>query len=72
MVTWCVQRQDFLKVSTAHKVWTSEYRGLTEARENIGRYLEEYNYDRPHRGVENRTPHEAFALMPRISRQFDV
>ncbi len=42
------------------EVWTSEYRSLTEARENVGRYLEEYNHDRPHRGVENRTPHEAF------------
>lgn len=42
------------------EVWTSEYRSLPEARENIGRYLEEYNHDRPHRGVENRTPHEAF------------
>jgi putative transposase len=42
------------------EVWTSEYRSLAEARENIGRYLEEYNHDRPHRGVENRTPHEAF------------
>ena len=42
------------------EVWTSEYRSLMEARENISRYLEEYNHDRPHRGVENRTPHEAF------------
>jgi transposase InsO family protein len=42
------------------EVWTSDYRSLSEARENISRYLEEYNHDRPHRGVENRTPHEAF------------
>jgi len=42
------------------EVWTSEYRSLAEARENIGRYLEEYNHDRPHRGVDNRTPHEAY------------
>jgi putative transposase len=42
------------------EVWTSEYRSLTEARESIGRYLTEYNQDRPHRGVGNRTPHEAF------------
>jgi len=27
------------------EVWTSEYRSLNEARENIGRYLEEYNHD---------------------------
>jgi integrase-like protein len=42
------------------EVWTSEYRSLAEARENIVRYLEEYNHDRPHRGVENRAPHKAF------------
>ena len=27
---------------------------------SIARWIEEYNHDRPHRGVENRTPHEAF------------
>ncbi len=42
------------------EVWTQEYRSLTEARENIGRYLQEYNHDWPHRGLANRTPHEAF------------
>jgi len=42
------------------EVWTSEYRSLGEARENIGRYLTEYNHDRPHHGVGNRTPNEAF------------
>ena len=42
------------------EVWTSEYRTLEEARASIARWIEEYNYDRPHRGVENRTPHEAF------------
>jgi len=42
------------------EVWPSEYRSLGEARESIGRYLEEYNHDRPHHGVGNRTPHEAF------------
>jgi transposase InsO family protein len=42
------------------EVWTSVYRSLNEARENIGRYLEEYNHDRPHRGVDNRTPNETF------------
>ena len=42
------------------EVWTSEYRSLSEARENIGRYLAEYNHDRPHYGVGNRTPNEAY------------
>ena len=27
---------------------------------SIGRWIQEYNHDRPHRGVGNRTPHEAF------------
>jgi putative transposase len=42
------------------EVWTAEYRTLEEARTSIARWIEEYNHDRPHRGVENRTPHEAF------------
>jgi putative transposase len=42
------------------EVWTAEYRSLEEARASIARWIEEYNHDRPHRGVANRTPHEAF------------
>jgi len=42
------------------EVWTAEYRSLEEARASIAAWIEEYNHDRPHRGVENRTPHEAF------------
>jgi len=41
------------------EVWTSEYRSLEEARASIARWIQECNYDRPHRGVKNRTPHEA-------------
>jgi len=50
------------------EVWTSEYRSLTEARENIGRYLTEYNHDRPHLGVANRTPHEAFLSFAALTK----
>ena len=42
------------------EVWTAEYRNVQGARESIGRWIREYNHDRPHRGVGNRTPHEAF------------
>jgi putative transposase len=42
------------------EVWTAEYRSLEEAQASIARWIEEYNHDRPHRGVKNRTPHEAF------------
>jgi putative transposase len=42
------------------EVWTAEYRSLEEARSSIARWIDEYNQDRPHRGVANRTPHEAF------------
>jgi transposase InsO family protein len=41
-------------------IWTAEYRSLEEARASIARWIEEYNHDRPHHGVQNRTPHEAF------------
>jgi putative transposase len=42
------------------EVWTAEYRTLEEARASIARWIAEYNHDRPHCGVQNRTPHEAF------------
>ena len=42
------------------EVWPAEYRTVEEARTSIARWIEEYNHDRPHRGVKNRTPHEAF------------
>jgi putative transposase len=42
------------------EVWTAEYRSVEEARVSIARWIQEYNHDRPHRGVENRTPREAF------------
>ncbi len=41
------------------EVWLHEYRSLEEARAGIGRYLWEYNHDRPHRGLRDRTPREA-------------
>jgi len=42
------------------EVWTAEYRSVQESRESIGRWIQEYNYERPHQGVRNRTPREAF------------
>jgi putative transposase len=42
------------------EVRTAEYRGVDEARASITRWIEEYNRHRPHRGVGNRTPREAF------------
>ena len=50
----------FYRSLKEEEVWATEYRGLREARENIGRYLQEFNHDRPHRGAQNRTPHEVF------------
>jgi putative transposase len=41
------------------EVWTAEYRNVQEARASISRRIEEYNHDRPHGGVQNRTPHKA-------------
>ena len=42
------------------EVWPAEYRNVEEARVSIARWIEEYNHDRPHCGVGNRTPREAF------------
>jgi len=33
---------------------------VQEARAGIACWIQEYNHDRPHHGVHNRTPHEAF------------
>jgi len=41
------------------EVRAAGYRSLEEARASIARWIE-YNHDRPHRGVANRTPHGAF------------
>lgn len=43
------------------EIWLNEYRSLEEARESIGRWIEEYNHERPHRALKNRTPREARA-----------
>ena len=43
------------------EIWLNEYRSLNEAKESIGRWIEEYNHDRPHRALNNRTPREARA-----------
>jgi transposase InsO family protein len=51
------------------EVWSSEYRNLMEARENISRYLDEYNQDRPHRGVGNRTPKEALGSFAVLTKK---
>ena len=48
------------------EVWTAEYRSLEEARASIARWIEEYNHHRPHRGIKNRTPHEAFLALTAV------
>jgi len=45
------------------EVGLTEYRNLEEARGSIGRYLWEYNHDRPHRGLQDRTPREAYVSL---------
>jgi transposase InsO family protein len=54
------------------EVWTAEYRSLEGARASIGRWIEEYNHDRPHRGVGNRTPHEAFLAFAAVLKRESV
>jgi putative transposase len=43
------------------EIWLNEYRSLGEATESIARWITEYNHDRPHRALNNRTPREARA-----------
>jgi putative transposase len=42
------------------EVWAHEYRSMEEARTSIGQWIAEYNHERPHQSLKNRTPHEAF------------
>jgi hypothetical protein len=47
------------------EVWLNEYPYFDQAALSIARWIEEYNHDRPHRGLHGQTPHDArvrFAL----------
>jgi len=50
------------------ELWTAEYGSVDQARASIGRWIQEYNHDQPHRGVRNRTPHEAFLAFAALSK----
>jgi Integrase core domain len=43
------------------EVWLNEYESFDQAELNIARWIEEYNHDRPHHGLQGRTPHESRA-----------
>ena len=42
------------------EVYLRDYRRVPEARANIGRYFQFYNYQRPHQSLEYRTPAELY------------
>ncbi|MFZ0276993.1 MAG: integrase core domain-containing protein, partial [Candidatus Sulfotelmatobacter sp.] len=43
------------------EVWLNEYQTFDQAQQSIARWIEEYNHDRPHRGLHGQTPHDARA-----------
>ena len=43
------------------EVWLNEYPNFDQAELIIARWIEEYNYDRPHRGLHGGTPHDVRA-----------
>lgn len=49
------------------EVWLHEYQSLEEARTSIGGWITEYNHDRPHRSLYNRTPREARAAFQTVT-----
>jgi len=53
----------FHRSSKEEQVGLEEYRNLEEARGSIGRYLGEYNHDRAHRGLPDRTPREVYVSL---------
>jgi putative transposase len=56
----------FYRSLKEEEVWTAEYRSLEEARASIACWIKECNHDRPHRGVGNNTPHEAFLALANV------
>jgi putative transposase len=43
-------------------VYLHDYQTVAEAVQGLGRYLVFYNYERPHQGLDGRTPAEAYGL----------
>jgi transposase InsO family protein len=43
------------------EMWLNEYQNFDQAEQGIAPWIEEYNHDRPHRGLHGRTPHDARA-----------
>lgn len=50
------------------EVWINEYQSFDHARQYIAHWIEEYNHDRPHRGLHGRTPHESRAPFQAATR----
>ncbi len=42
------------------EVYLNEYKNPIEAVSGIGKYIEKYNFRRPHSSLEKRTPDEAY------------
>jgi putative transposase len=55
----CIER--FHRSLKEEEVWINEYQSFDHARRSIALWIEEYNHDRPHRGLHGRTPHESRA-----------
>jgi putative transposase len=43
------------------EVWLNEYQNFDQAKLSIASWIEEYNHDRPHRGLHGQTPHHVRA-----------
>jgi putative transposase len=48
------------------EVWLHEYRCFAEAQSSIALWMEEYNHRRPHQGIKNYTPDQAFSAFAAI------
>jgi hypothetical protein len=47
-------------------VWLNEYQNFDRAKLSIAHWIEEYNHDRPHRGLHGQTPHDARARFAHV------
>ena len=47
----------FLSLKRA-EVWPSDYENVTQTLAAVGHWVDDYNRERPHQALKNRTPHE--------------
>lgn len=56
-----IHMERFWRSLKQEEVYLTEYQTLQEAKTGIGRYMMQYNHQRPHQALNNRTPASVYA-----------